>query len=88
VAVTVAIIGDAAGDDGHDGSDSTADLPTLEDLFSEARAMRCMAVAELSPEPQKPTDPEHLGHSPGGSQGEQPTIPYFLPFWLAAYATM
>ena len=61
----ITVIGDAAGGDSRDDNDGTLDLPTLEHLFSETRAMRRMAVAEPGQEPQKHTDPDRMVHNRG-----------------------
>jgi len=60
---TIDVIGDAAGGDDHDDSDGNLDLLTLEDLLSEAKARRHVAVSEPGQELQKPTDPERLVHN-------------------------
>ena len=84
---TVDVIGDAADGDDRDDSDGNIDLPTLEDLLSEAKAMRRVAVSEPGQElpvgesaaGESPGADAHVGSSPDGSQGEQSTFQYVLP---------
>ena len=61
--ITISVVGDTAGSDDHDDSDGNLDLLTLEDLLSEAKAMRRMAVSKPGQEPQKPTDLKRLVHN-------------------------
>ena len=68
---TIDVIGHATGGDDHGDSDGNLDLPTLEDLLSEAKATRCVAVSEPSQGPQKPTDSNRLVHN-GNLKGGLP----------------